>query len=163
MKKFDSSYSTTTFFQYGTQRKIWSEKGGLKSTASRHPSVWKSPPRGGETRRLWNILIYKMKPIWEDCVFDNLDLHLLHIPIYLLDLFNLNGLWGCKSTTFSFYLNFRYFSILFCHGVEKNRFTTHSNGLEGLQQSHGWWPILRSMGFFNSSLMGSSLLRAHII
>ena len=34
-------------------------------------------------------------------------------------------------------LNFRRFSILLCHGVEKNRFTTHSNGLEGLQQSHG--------------------------
>ena len=40
------------------------------------------------------------------------------------------------------------FFILFCHGVEKNRFTTHSNGLEGLQQSHGWWPSPPSMVFY---------------
>jgi len=40
------------------------------------------------------------------------------------------------------------FLILFCHGVEKNRFTTHSNGLEGLQKSHGWWPSPPSMVFY---------------
>ena len=32
----------------GTQGKIWSEKGTLKSTASGHPPVWKYPPRAME-------------------------------------------------------------------------------------------------------------------
>ena len=42
------------------------------------------------------------------------------------------------------------FSILFCHGVEQNRFTTHSNGLGGLQQAHGWWPMVAQWVFTKS-------------
>ena len=88
MKKFDSSYSTTTFFQYGTQRKIWSEKGGLKSTASRHPSVW-------NIERVFSSKLYFLIFFGRSFIFDcQVILLLLHFEFWGLT----NKSWSVFSS-----------------------------------------------------------------
>ena len=69
MKKFDSSYNNF-FFSMEHRGKFGLKKGGLKSTASGHPSVWKSPPR---------------------------DFHMLRIPC--LGIFEI-GMWSLVASNF---------------------------------------------------------------
>ena len=55
---------------------------------------------------------------------------------------NLSLIWAVTSTVLGALTKFDVFwkFYILCLWSEKNRFTTHFNGLEGLQQSHGQYP-----------------------